>query len=142
MVTGQEVQGTQEQVKVEGAVVRPTRKSFTAAIKEAPFYPDLVMEKNKDLFVGVPLILWDASIRDWESAEYGVSQYCILKVSTNEPGKETDCFLIKLGGVAIVSRIKRALAKRVLPSREGTNVVIGQTDSKSGQLYYQFVDLV
>jgi hypothetical protein len=143
MVTEQGTQqGTQETVKVEGAAVRPTRKSFTAAIKEPKFYPDLTMEENKDLFIGVPLILWDATIRDWDSAEYGVSQYCILKVSVNDPGKEADCFLVKLGGVAIVSKIKSAKAKHVLPSREGLSVIIGQTDSKDGRTYYCFVDLV
>jgi len=90
----------------------------------------------------VPLILWDATIRDWDSVEYGVSQYCILKVSVNDPGKENDCFLVKLGGVAIVSKIKSAKAKHVIPSREGLSIIIGQTDSKDGRTYYCFVDLV
>jgi hypothetical protein len=142
MVTEQGKQATQEQTKVEGAAVKPTRKSFTAVIREAPFYPDLTMESNKDLFIGVPLLLFDATIRDWESAEYGISQYCILKVSVNDAGKENDYFLIKLGGIAIVSRIKKGLARRVLPYREGLSIIIGQTDSKDGRTYYNFVDLV
>ena len=49
----------------------PARKSFMAVIKEPKFYPELTLEKKKDLFIGVPLLIFDATIRDWEG-EYWI----------------------------------------------------------------------
>jgi len=126
--------------KGAGAGGKPTRKSFTNVIKDPKFYPDLPMREDKDDYIGVPLILFDATIRDWEG-EFGSSQYCLFKASVNQPGKENDHFIFKLGGVAIVGKVKKALSKRILPSKEGLTLVIGLQESESGKAFYTFMDL-
>ena len=129
-------QETNSQVKVA-----TKRESFTSAVNDPPFYPDLKMERDQAKFIGVPLILWDATIRDWDDSNYGSSQYCIFRASVNEPGQEDKYFLFKCGGIAVVSKIKKALARRKFPSKDGLATSLMLQTSENGKAYYSFFDM-
>jgi len=130
-----------QETKQVAVKVEVKRKSFISSVKDAPFYPELKLERDQSKFIGVPLILWDATIRDWDDSNYGSSQYVIFKGSVNEPGEEDKYFLFKCGGVAVVSRVKRALARKQLPSREGLTTSLMLQTSENGKAYYSFFDM-
>lgn len=131
---GDEYNNDQEKVEAQ------KHRNFNDAIAKPKFYPDLPMiEKDavKDEILYRKLLLWDATIRDWE-ADYGSSQYCLVKASYQEPGKEREFFVFKIGGKAVVRKMRDAINKRLFPSSTGLAAMFTQVEGLN-QPYYDIV---
>lgn len=127
----------QDAVKVE---TMPEFKSFVEETKDTPFYPELELVKDAREYFGAPLIIWDATVRDW-SGEYGETKYCLLKVSILDKEKWQDCFLLRLGGIAIVDQIRKAIARKKLPAARGMRILISEMASaKTGNYYPRIME--